>query len=162
MLKSFSFGLVVLGCCSLIGTIFAQDKDTYSNPDLRFEIRKPDAWRFEEQSKAPLTLFIKPPLAHDVDRLHVFAVLVVTSVPGMNSADELPPQREMIWNSVLHGTVQEGEARACYNRRRTRTKPDLHFRSRRTIHTMGGILSCQEQHVVLAAIQSSRESVRQV
>jgi len=107
MLKNFSFGLVVLGCCSFIAAVFAQEKDTYCNPDLRFEIQKPDAWRFEERSKAPLTLFIKPPLAHDVDKLYVFAVLVVTSVPGMNTADELPPQREMLWNSVLHGKYRK-------------------------------------------------------
>jgi len=107
MLKNFSFGLVVLGCCSLIGTVLAQEKDTYSNRDVGLEIQKPDAWRFEEQSKAPLTLFIKPPLAHDVDKLHVFAVLVVASVPGMNTADELPSQREMLWNNVLHGKYRK-------------------------------------------------------
>jgi hypothetical protein len=107
MLKKFSFGLVVLGCCSFVAAAYTQEKDTYSYPDLRFKIQKPDAWRFDEQSKAPFTLFIKPPLAHDVDKLYVFAVLIVTSVPGMNSADELPVQRETLWNGLLRGTYRK-------------------------------------------------------
>ena len=111
MFKNLIF-ISFLFACALINTlVFAQDSNTYENVDMGFGIQKPDTWKFEEQSKAPFTLFIKPPLEQEDSKLYIFAVLVVASVPGITSAEGFPAQREMIWKSVLgdaYRKVKEG------------------------------------------------------
>jgi hypothetical protein len=98
----FMFRNIIFISFLLISTFaFAQDSNTYKNTDMGFEIQKPETWKFEEQSNAPFIFFIKPPLEQEADKLHTFFVLVVASVPGMNSAEGFPAQREMIWKNVL-------------------------------------------------------------
>lgn len=101
MLKKIILASVLLVCALMNALAFAQGANTYRNVDLGVEIQKPDTWKFEEQSTAPLTLFIKPPLAQEDNKLYLFVVLVVASVPGITSAEGFPAQREMIWKGVL-------------------------------------------------------------
>lgn len=101
MFKNFMLASVLLVYALMNTFAFAQGENTYRNVDLGVEIQKPDTWKFEEQSTAPLTLFIKPPLAQEDNKLYLFVVLVVASVPGITSAEGFPAQREMIWKGVL-------------------------------------------------------------
>ena len=88
---------VLLGCLFLITLAFSQEANTYRNEDMGFKIQKPATWMFEE--KAPLELFIRPPL-DERNILSIHFVLVVTSVPGM-TAKQLPLLRERLFKVIL-------------------------------------------------------------
>ncbi|MBM3240350.1 hypothetical protein FJZ31_29050 [Candidatus Poribacteria bacterium] len=108
MFKNLIFTSILLVVYALMNAFAsAQEENTYRNVDLGVEIQKPDTWKFEEQSTAPLTLFIKPPLAQADNNLYIFVVLVVASVPGITSAEGFPAQREMIWKGVLGDTYRK-------------------------------------------------------
>lgn len=106
MFKNLMFISLLFGCTLINFLAFAQDSNTYRNIDIGLEIQKPDTWKFEEQSTAPLTLFIKPSLTQD-NGLYIFAVLVAASVPGITTAEGFPAQREQIWKGVLGDTYRK-------------------------------------------------------
>jgi hypothetical protein len=97
----------LLGGVFINMVLFAQDLNTYRNSDMRIEIRKPDGWKFEDQSTASFTLFIKPPMTQSVTQQNVFAVLLLASVPGATVADGFPAKREELWKGMLRDTYRK-------------------------------------------------------
>jgi len=107
MFRYFYSVLFLLGSVLINKIVFGQDLNTYKNIDIGVEIRKPDAWRFEEQSGTPFTLFIIPPLTQGATQQNIFVVLLVASVPDTTTADGVPAQREELWKGVLHDAFRK-------------------------------------------------------